>query len=251
MTITFSEFTSAGLVRKNNQDSILSATKDNFGLFAVADGMGGHFGGEIASGRLIDALKKWWTEFIANPAKFDVCITEIKSVITDVNCSIYNEFSKTGKICGTTLALVLIYEDKYLLINIGDSRIYSLRKKVFSQESVDHVFSKEAKLSGKLTDEEINIHKNKNKLTSAIGCKEKFKMNVKTAPLNASSFFICSDGVYKFCSENDIKRFIKCTDPNKFKKNVQMVVERNGTNDNYSYIKINCINKKHFFNRKF
>ncbi len=246
MTITFSEFTSTGLVRKNNQDNILSATKDNFGLFAVADGMGGHFGGEIASGRLIEALKKWWIEFIANFAEFDICISELKSIITEINHSIYNEFSKSGKICGTTLALIFIYEDKYLLINIGDSRIYSLRKRVFAQESVDHVFSKEAKLSGKLTDEEINVHKNKNKLTSAVGCKEKFKMNIKTAPLEASSFFICSDGVYKYCSERNIKRFIKCNNSNKLKKSVQTVINRNGANDNYSYIKIDCGSRKCF-----
>lgn len=240
MEITFSQFTSTGLVRKNNQDSLLSVKNGEFGLFAVADGMGGHFGGEIASGRLIEALSKWWDNFITAPIEFDKCVDVIKTIITEVNDSIYNEFSKNGKICGTTIALILIYSNKYLLINAGDSRVYCMKKRKIVQESVDHVFSAEAKISGKLTDEEINSHKNKNKLTSAVGCKETFKMNVKTAPLDNCAFFICSDGVYKYCNEKNIRRFLLCNDTTKLEKNVQNVVDGNGANDNYSYIKIIC-----------
>lgn len=238
MKITFSQFTSAGLVRSNNQDSLLSVSDGDFGLFVVADGMGGHFGGEIASGRLVDKLKKWWDTFCADRCEFDVCCEQLKGIITNVNDSIYTEYSQNGKICGTTVALVLIYENKYLLINAGDSRVYSLDKGKLKQESVDHVFAVEAKIKGELTDDEINEHRNKNKLTSAVGCKQQFKMNVRTAPLEDSTFFICSDGVYKYCDESDIKSAMKQKDYDKAAEQIKQKVEDSGAGDNFSFIKI-------------
>ena len=238
MKITASKFTSSGLVRSSNQDSLLSVSDGEYGLFVVADGMGGHYGGEIASGRLAGELEKWWNDFRYDQPGFDACCEQIKEIITSVNDSIYNEYSKNGKICGTTLALVFIYENKYLLINVGDSRIYSLNKRKFKQESVDHVFSAEAKLKGDLTDAEINEHKNKNKLTSAVGCKQQFKMNVRTAPIEAHTLFICSDGVYKYCTKNDIKSAMKQSDNEKAAAHITKKVEKGGAGDNFSFIKI-------------
>ncbi len=245
MKIIFSEFTSPGLVRENNQDSIFSAVSGGCGLFAVADGMGGHFGGEIASGRLTDAMKIWWSGFQANKCSFDECREQLKALITDVNNSIYAEYSSQGKICGTTVALLFIYDDKYLIINAGDSRIYRHCKGKLTQESVDHVFGTEAKIAGTMTDKEINSHKNKNKLTSAVGCKEQFKMHIKTAPLTDSSFFICTDGVYKYCSDKLIKKIFSEPDHDKLADTVRTVVEGNGAGDNFSFIRID-VGDPHF-----
>lgn len=245
MKIIFSEFTSPGLVRENNQDSIFSGVSDGVGLFVVADGMGGHFGGEIASGRLTDAMKIWWNGFQANKCSFDECRDQLKEIITNVNNSIYAEYSSQGKICGTTVALLFIYDDKYLIVNAGDSRIYRHCKGKLTQESVDHVFGTEAKIAGTMTDKEINSHKNKNKLTSAVGCKEQFKMHIKTAPLTDSSFFICTDGVYKYCSDKLIKKIFAESDNDKLADMVRTVVEGNGAGDNFSYIKID-VGDPHF-----
>lgn len=238
MNIGFSEFTSQGAVRDNNQDSILAISEGYYGLFVVADGMGGHFGGEIASSCLVDELKKWWDTFVANKSDFENCCEDIKKIMTDVNRSIYTEYSQSGKICGTTVALVFLYEDKYLLLNVGDSRVYSLEKGKFRQESVDHVFSAEAKLKGDLTEAEINEHRNKNKLTSAIGCKESFKMNVRTAPLTDRVFFICSDGVYKYCDESSVKKAMRQRSTEKALSFIKQRVETGGAGDNFSFIRI-------------
>lgn len=239
MNISFSQYTSAGLVRQNNEDSLFAAENDRCALFAVADGMGGHFGGELASGCMTEALGQWWKDFERSPIEFKDCAESLRQVITEVNEKLYSKYSLKGQTCGTTIALLMIYADRYILMNAGDSRVYCMRRGKVIKESVDHVFAAEARMAGEMTESEINSHKNKDKLTSAIGCRAEFKLNVKTAPLTEnSSFFICSDGVYKYCSEKDIKKFISIKDHTGTKAAVKALVEENGARDNFSYIKI-------------
>lgn len=239
MDISFSQYTSAGLVRQNNEDSLFAAENDRCALFAIADGMGGHYGGELASGYMTEALGQWWKDFEISPIEFEDCTESLRQVITAVNEKLYNDYSSKGLTCGTTIALLMIYADRYILMNAGDSRVYCMRRGRVIKESVDHVFAAEARMAGEMTESEINSHKSKDKLTSAIGCKSEFKLNVKTAPLTENrSFFICSDGVYKYCSEKDIKRFISIKDHNDTEAAVKALVEENGAGDNFSYIKI-------------
>ena len=246
MNLSYSEYTSAGLVRQNNQDSIFSATKDKCGLFVIADGMGGHFGGEIASGMLVNAISEWW-EKLTEETKFGDCCEQIKNIIEEINTAIYSQYSSQGKICGTTLALLFFYNDRYLLINAGDSRVYSYKKGHLSQESIDHVFSEEKKITGELTAEEIAEHRNKNKLTSAIGCKKNFKMNIKTAPFDRkTTFFMCSDGVYKLCNDKLIRRAVKIKDGAVMTEFLKNNIEKNGASDNFSFIKIVQNKEKRF-----
>ena len=250
MSFLYSEYTSAGLVRQNNQDSIFASAKDNCGLFIVADGMGGHFGGEIASGMLKTALSEWWSEF-NEETEFEESCEQIKSIIEKTNADIYNEYSSQGRICGTTLALLFFYNDRYLLINTGDSRIYSYSRWKLRQESVDHVFSEEKKITGELTAEEISEHRNKNKLTSAIGCKKNFKMNIRTAPIDKGvMFFICSDGVYKLCNDKFIRRAVRTKNSDIMTDMLKKNIEENGASDNFSFIRIIQKKDKRLFLKK-
>lgn len=235
MRIEYVAFTSPGLAHRNNQDSIFAASKGEYGLFAVADGMGGHYRGDLAGRRLTDELKSWWNKFINVMYDFDKCYDELRRIMYDVNESIYNEFSSQGNICGTTVGLVFIFRDKYIVINSGDTRIYSKCGFTIKQESRDHVFGKEAVISGILPKAEIDISPNKNKLTAAIGSKKELKMYIASAPLKSKCFFICSDGVYKFCSYSKIKFALSMKDPQQF---ICKTVEKNGAGDNYSFIKI-------------
>lgn len=251
MNLSYSEYTSAGFVRQNNQDSIFSAIRDNYGLFIIADGMGGHFGGEIASCMLKTALSDWWGNFTEETG-FEESCEQIKKIIEETNSAIYNQYSSQGKICGTTLALLFFYNDRYLLINTGDSRIYSYSRWKLRQESVDHVFSEEKKITGELTDDEIEMHRNKNKLTSAIGCKKNFKMNIKTAPLDRkTTFFLCSDGVYKLCDDKLIRRAVKIKDSTVMTEMLKNNIEENGASDNFSFIRIGQRKKKRLDSKKF
>ena len=238
MKINYIEYTSQGLVRTVNQDSIFSGVKDEYGLFVVADGMGGHFGGEIASRKLVESLKLWWNDFTNDIKAFDDCCEEIRCIINDVNAFIYGEYSSKGKICGTTVALLFIYSDRYMIINSGDTRIYCKCGFKIKQESEDHVFSKEAIISGKLTTKEALSSADKSKLTAAVGSKQTLKMYIKTSRLKGKTFFICSDGVYKFCKYSHIVSAMRKKDPQKM---IIKNVEKRGARDNFSFIKIKII----------
>lgn len=236
MNIKYIEFTSQGLVRSVNQDSVFSAAENEYGLFAVADGMGGHTSGEIASRRLTAALEEWWNGFCDEIYDFNKCYDDLRGVIDNVHKSIYEEFTEKGTICGTTIALVFIYSDRYLIINSGDSRIYSKNGMKLKQESVDHVFGVESVISGTMTAEAAKKSPNKNKLTAGVGCKKDLKIYIASAPLKARQFFICSDGVYKLCKRSDISAAMR-------KKNIisflSKKIEKNGAADNFSFIRIN------------
>lgn len=238
MLIEYVNFTSCGLVRQINQDSIFAASKDEYGLFAVADGMGGHFKGEIASGTLIDMLKTWWQEFITEMYEFDKCYDDLRQIMYDTNEKIYNEFSNKGKICGTTIGLVFIFNDRYIVINSGDTRVYAKYGLKITQLSKDHIYGKEALITGNITKKEITASPNKNKLTAAIGSKKELKMYIVSAPLKGNVFLICSDGVYKFCNFLNIITAMLIKDPQKY---ITKVIEKNGAGDNYSFIKINIV----------
>ena len=235
MKIEYTEFSAVGSVRKVNQDSIFSAAEDDCGLFAVADGMGGHIGGEIAGQRLTEALNEWWNGFVPENLAFEKCCDELRSVICRVHKSIYDDYTAKGTVCGTTVALLFIYSDRYIVMNSGDSRVYSRKFFGIKQESADHVFGTESLISGELDPNEIKKHPDKNKLTAAVGGKKELKLYIASAPLKTREFFLCSDGVYKNCRKRDIFAAMCRKDVIKF---VSDMIEKKGSPDNYSFIRI-------------
>lgn len=233
MSIKFSEFTSPGLVRSINQDSYIAESADEFGLFAVADGMGGHSNGEVASRRLVEELKKWWRVFIAERFDFERAYDELKAIINNVNLSIYEEYTAKGTTCGTTIALLFIYRDRYMIINSGDTRIYFKAGSRMTQESKDHVYGKESVISGAMTAKEAESSPNRDKLTAAVGCRQELKLAVASARVKNGTFFICSDGVYKYCSDKFISSAIGRKDTVSF---IAEAVNKGGAGDNFTFI---------------
>ncbi len=242
MRIDHIEFTSPGLVREINQDSLFAASTDEYGIFAVADGMGGHSFGEIASGRLTDALAQWWNEFTPKICSFEKCYDDVRRILIDVNESIYNDFTAHGIICGTTAAIVFIYTDMVFFINSGDSRIYSGKGFKVKQESRDHIFGREAIISGNMSKEEVRLSPDRNKLTAAVGSTKELKMYAACLPLNSDRFFICSDGVYKYCKNSVIGAAMRKKSPEKI---VSSIVNEKGAYDNYSFIRIRLYKNNH------
>ncbi|MCM1577917.1 MAG: serine/threonine-protein phosphatase [Ruminococcus sp.] len=241
MKIEYSEFTSPGLVRSVNQDSLFAAAMGEYGLFAVADGMGGHSCGEVASARVTEALGKWWNDFSQNHYDFDKCYDDVRQILEDVNKSIFEEYTSQGRICGTTAAVLFIHKNAAFIINSGDTHIYSSNGFKFWQESRDHVFGREAVISGKMTEKEVKKSSDRNKLTAAVGCKKELKMYAACFRIKRSLFFICSDGVYKYCKNSVIKKAVKNSFPEKI---ISREVNKKGAGDNYSFIRIKILKQE-------
>lgn len=235
MKITVHSNSLVGLKRENNEDSYFYDIRENMAVFAVADGMGGHFGGEIASNCLIDKIKECWQNTNGN-TETEKVIEDIRAAISAANEEIYNLYSSSGKICGTTIALMAVINDSMFFLNVGDTRIYSFIKLKLRTESTDHVFYEE-EIRKKRPSLRISDKKYGERLTSAIGTSPKYKMDIKRCSIKYGRYLICSDGVYKFMSEFELFcSMIKS--PEKSGKYIENCVSNHGAGDNYSYISI-------------
>lgn len=237
MEIRYSSYTSKGLVRDHNEDSLICKSGDGRHMFAVADGMGGHFGGEIASGLLTEQLGEAWDSCAVSDKSFEETTEMIKTTVANANEEIYSKYSSEGKICGTTLALVTVIGNVISFMNTGDTRIYSLNGLRLRQESVDHVYYEVLKRSNPKAAELIRNDPVGSRLTSAIGSSAEYKLDIKTRPVTKETLFICSDGVYKFMPEHRMK-MILMLNGKRTEKLVSGYIEKKGARDNYTFLRI-------------
>ena len=243
----YCEYTNTGIIRSVNQDSLLSLSMNGSGLFVVADGMGGHIDGEIASKAVKKACQKWWnTSFMENSdMDFLLAVEEIKATIEIVNKNLIKKMEGTGKICGTTVAVVFIHNGAYAAMNIGDSRIYLSNKRGVRKISFDHTLNSFEEIKNTALSE-------KDKLTQAIGVKEDLSWYTATDTLKGDEkFFICTDGVYKYTEEEDLFSAIKnYSEEEEIKKEIEKQVILGGAPDNFSFIAIDMRKEKASVSRK-
>lgn len=198
--------------RKKNEDSILVKTTfvngQEIGVFLVADGMGGHLNGELASSLVAGVISFWWEHhFLDMLINKDPLIEILNSLDNAIRLANYQiNINKTKS--GTTLSLLLLLGDVYVIRHIGDSRIYLLNKKI-TQLTVDHSYVEEQLSKGNIKRDDPNFHTKKNLLTRCIGTKPKFEMLklVDRTDIN-DIFLICSDGFYGFSNDSDVLKII-------------------------------------------
>ncbi|MGG7179426.1 PP2C family protein-serine/threonine phosphatase [Clostridium paraputrificum] len=197
-----------GIVKKVNQDNFLikvgKVKEDEFGLFAICDGLGGLSQGEVASKKVVLALEKWWNTRLSIIVTSSIgdrdILMEMGQVINKVNEDIIN-YSKENSIkIGTTSSILLILNRRFYICHIGDSRIYTINEKL-NQLTKDHTYY------NKLV-EEGNIEKSKTVkksiLTQCIGANISIKPNFLVGDLNKNTLFIlCSDGFYNKMTEGE------------------------------------------------
>lgn len=147
----------AGMRRYDNQDAVLAVNTKQAGLFCVADGMGGHYRGGLASRTVIDSLEKWWDgirECIASMAFLDI-LTELDKKIKALNEDIFQMYETEGQKGGTTLCLLLIHNHAYAVMNVGDSRIYRYQRGRCRQMTADDVWENQAYIKLAMEEKEI------------------------------------------------------------------------------------------------
>ena len=235
--------TDIGRKRKLNQDTVYTCEHplgNLNNLFIVADGMGGHEKGEVASGIIVDKVKEAWEDFFGNTAKkcrFKDAFNAISNAIKEANREIFYEYNKDA-VCGSTVVVLLLVGNEYGVISVGDSRLYSFQKDELKQITKDDVWENLPEQQG-LTLSELKASPKFGKLTNAVGTMRDVKINYLTGRIKKNIvFLLCSDGVYKLYKHQELSETIKehGKEPETVTKIIKDKVYSAGARDNLSAI---------------
>lgn len=251
MKIRYAALTDTGKVRDNNEDNYLALPEH--GLFVVADGMGGHNAGEVASKMAVETIAEeaqhlpalntkipFLKRLLGHKENFNP-VQWLHDSIIRANERIYKtaQASKGKKGMGTTLVLVLKREQALLTAHVGDSRAYRYRKKQLAQLTKDHSLAEEMVRQGLLTEEEALYSAPSNVLTRALGVRQDVSEEIIYHSVEPGDLFLlCSDGLYNMVEEEEMLRIFSKTKLSLEEKIAHLVGEANqqGGKDNITAI---------------
>ena len=226
-----------GLVRSTNQDLALETSS----LFAVADGMGGHAGGEVASRLAIDALT---AAFGRQPTGVGLA-----EAVTSANAVVWAQSQENADLrgMGTTLTAVALVDegghDVLALVNVGDSRSYRFHDGELTQITKDHSLAEEMVLSGELTAAEAAFHPHRHILTRALGVSPDVDVDVwRIRPIRGERLLLCSDGLTNELGNNQIIEVLSTVaDPQAAADLLVRAARTHGGSDNITAVVIDVI----------
>ena len=199
--------TDVGKVRAVNQDALVVA--EDIMLYGVADGMGGHNGGETASAgardRLIELLQG------KTPS-----LDALREGVTEANASLFRQQAEDESLSGmgTTLSVIWMSEHFVYFAHVGDSRIYRLREGKFEQMTDDHSLVGELVRAGYLTPEQAENHPNKNVILRAVGTEPGIDVDLAVEERKPGDLWlICSDGLHGMVSDSKMEAILSINTP--------------------------------------
>jgi protein phosphatase len=237
MKLKWGASTDTGMVRQQNEDSF--AAEEN--LFIVADGMGGHNAGEVASALAVTTVMSGGRMGINT-------MEEFRDLVQRANTAIYtaslDDSSQRGM--GTTLTALSIVagvEPKVLVANVGDSRTYLLRNGALTRMSVDHSYVQELVNEGIITPEEARVHPRRNIVTRALGIDRSVAVDVFMHTVRTGDrVVLCSDGLVDEVADSEILKVLtQHTDPQETAEALVMVANANGGRDNTTVIVVDIL----------
>lgn len=203
--------TDVGCVRGSNQDCgrfikpLDSTERKRKGVLAlVADGMGGHSGGEVASSLAVEVISQVYYASLNTP------VEALEESFNEANRQIYEASSRNDDLkgMGTTCTALAIYRDEAVVAHVGDSRLYLLREGEIYLMTEDHSAVMEMVKQGLLSLEEARRHEDKNVILRALGTAPNVEVSTWKAPLTihaGDQFILCSDGLYDLVADSEIK----------------------------------------------
>ena len=195
--------TDTGHVRKLNEDAFMS--RNDIGHWLVADGMGGHEAGDVASQLVAKELAT-----LAIGDDFSNFVDRLEDKLLGANLSLREMAGGKEKIIGTTVAGLVLHQNHFLIYWVGDSRIYLYRDGELKQQSIDHTYTQHLVETGKIRQEEVRDHPDNNIITRAVGAADQLYIDFNMRRSKPGDLFlICSDGLDKELLDSEIQYFLE------------------------------------------
>ncbi len=230
--------TDAGKVREHNEDRVIIVKNDNEEYFmAVADGMGGHRAGEIASSMTIEYLRDAFLamETIGDKAN---AVNFLRESVLTINKKIFaytDEFPES-KGMGTTLVVAIVTANYLLFGNIGDSSGFVMKEDKLYKVTKDHTLVNLLVSTGELTAEEAKLHPKKNVLMRALGANDPIDIDIFDVDMGVGEILLCSDGLTNMLSEEQIQKVLETQELTVEERVIRLIKKSNnrGGTDNIS-----------------
>lgn len=227
--MTVGSYSKTGTKHKVNQDSFFVKNEKNECICFVADGMGGHNAGDVASKTAVEILS----------ALSSTGTAEIMKVLKEANETIFRKSKENEQLegMGTTVVLASIKDGKATVVNIGDSRAYLVSKKKIEQVSTDHSYVQKLVNEGTITSNEAKKHPMRNVITQALGVGETFEPAIKEITFEKNDcLLLCSDGVSGSLAEEDIQKICTTLSPSEAAEKLCESAVENGAADDVTAI---------------
>ncbi len=226
--------TNVGKVRKHNEDSMLERPES--GMWVVADGMGGHAAGDVASQMIVNTLKK-----VHEGISLDRYIDDIEDKLISVNKKLIDKANESTKrtTIGSTIVVMLAYDKFCVYLWAGDSRLYRLRNGELRQMTTDHSQVEQYVEQGLISREEALVHPHGNMITRAVGATPNFFLDMDIQEMEKGDrYLLCSDGLTKHTEDFEFQEMLnKGTAEEICKQMIDLTLDR-GAGDNVTAIVI-------------
>lgn len=203
-------FTDPGKVRSHNEDSVTILNNENKDfILAIADGMGGHKAGEVASSIAIEHITNRFYELESMGTKDDA-IEWLREIVKEINDKIFDYAKKNpeSKGLGTTLVIAIKTNDYILYGNIGDSSGYVIKNGILHKVTKDHTYVGMLVSNGKLSEENAKTHPGRNLLTRALGANNPIEIDIFDIDTSVKGLFLCSDGLTNMVTVEQIEKIL-------------------------------------------
>jgi protein phosphatase len=234
--ITCAARTDVGLIRSGNEDNY--TVSPDRGVFIVADGMGGHAAGEVASEMAVSGISRDLGNF--KGSSLDEAVGRVTAAIRAANAAIFErtlvEHDKRGM--GTTATVLILHTNRYLIGHVGDSRAYLLRDSVFHQLTKDHSYVQEQVDAGYLTPEQARTHPYSNVITRCVGASGDVVPDIFSGTCRAGDvFLLASDGLTGMVEDDGLGSILKAVgSPERWVDRMVAEANRRGGLDNITAV---------------
>lgn len=227
-------FSETGCVRKNNEDAYLILPE--YGVYAVADGMGGHLAGEVAARIAIEELKKEAPAL--REREGEELEKKVKEILLQANREVFESSTRNPDTegMGTTFTVLVFRESQVILAHVGDSRAYLWRENQLHQLTQDHSLVNELLRLGEISREEAESHPKRHMLLRALGADWDLNVDTKIVDYQPGDvFFLCTDGVSNVISLDEIvEEFKKSCSWEEHLESLRKLIIQRGAPDNFT-----------------